>query len=262
MSKTLGLALGSGGGRGIAHIGFLKALEEEKVKPNFISGSSMGAIVGACYAMGMSPQEMHDQVKSLKKREIMDYSVNPIFSGAFLRSKKIVAKLKSYFGNKTFADLDIPFYAVCTDMLTGKPFVSERTDRVTEVVAASSSMPGVFRPIKYKDTLLCDGAVLNRVPCFAVKNAGADVVVGIDVLGKIQPQENKRHNLIKNIFRMFEIVDCNLTERIEKNSPADLFIVPDMGDANQFDFKQFEYIYECGYRCGKIFSPKIKELIE
>ncbi|MBQ9103543.1 MAG: patatin-like phospholipase family protein [Clostridia bacterium] len=260
--KKLGLALGAGGGRGIVHIGFIKALEEENIKIDIIAGSSMGSIVGACYAMGMSADEMWQEIKNLKKNEVVDFSINPIFSGAFMRSKKIFKKLSTYFGEKTFNDLKLPFYAVSVDLKSGKPYVSQGDDHLTTLVVASSSIPGVFKPVEYKDMLLCDGAVKYRVPCSVAKEMGADVVVGIDALGPLKPIKKKRLNLISTVFRMFEVVDCDLTERCYDIDKPNLFIVPDLGDTDQFDFKSFDYIYEQGYKCGKEYAPQIKELLK
>lgn len=260
--KKLGLALGAGAGRGIAHIGFLKALDENGIKVDYISGSSMGSIVGACYALGISPEKMWQEIQNLKKKEVVDFSINPIFSGAFMRSKKIQDKLSQYFGGKTFNDLKIPFAAVSVDLKSGKTYIAHGDDDLTTLVVASSSVPGVFKPVSYKVMLLCDGAVSHRVPCFAVKEMGADVVVGIDVLGPIRPLKKERMNLISTVFRMFEIVDCDLTSRNEKADNPDLFIVPDLGDSEQFDFKNFEFIYNQGYKCGMEHAEKIAKLLE
>jgi NTE family protein len=94
MSKKLGFALGAGGSRGVAHIGFLKAMEENGIVPDYISGCSMGSVVGACYAMGMSPDQMMEEVSKLKFTDIFDLSLDPFRNGALLRAKKMHKKLK------------------------------------------------------------------------------------------------------------------------------------------------------------------------
>ena len=90
MAKKIGFALGAGGSRGVAHIGFLKAMEEMGITPDFVTGSSMGAVVGACYAIGLSPDKMIDEVLKLRFSDIFDLSLNPIGSGALLRAKRTV----------------------------------------------------------------------------------------------------------------------------------------------------------------------------
>ena len=260
MKKKLGFALGAGGSRGVAHIGFLKAMEEEGIVPDFISGTSMGSVVGSCYASGMTPDQMKDAVIKLKLSDIFDLSLNPVGSGALLRSQKLQKKLKQFLGNKTFNDLKIPFRCVATDLLSGKAIILSGDKKVVNCVAASSTIPSVFKPIQMDDMLLVDGGVTCRVPIRTVREMGADVVVGIDVLGKVRPNDRK-FNLISLLFRMFDICDCELVKyKTEKQNP-DLFIEPDLGNMVQFKFKEIPWAIERGYETGKEYAPKIKELI-
>ena len=123
LMKKLGFALGAGGSRGCAHIGFLKAMEEEGIRPDFVAGTSMGSVVGACYALGMSPTEMEDEVKKLKMSDILDLSINPLNNGGILRSEKLLKKLRQYIGEVKFNDLTMPFKCVATDLITGKSVI-------------------------------------------------------------------------------------------------------------------------------------------
>ncbi len=260
MKKKLGFALGAGGSRGVAHIGFLKAMEEEGIVPDFISGTSMGSVVGSCYASGMTPDQMKDAVIKLKLSDIFDLSLNPVGSGALLRSQKLQKKLKQFLGNKTFNDLKIPFKCVATDLLSGKATILGGDKSVVTCVAASSTIPSVFKPIQMDDMLLVDGGVTCRVPIRTVREMGADVVVGIDVLGKVRPNDRK-FNMVSLLFRMFDICDCELVKyKIQKQNP-DLFIEPDLGNMVQFKFKEIPWAIERGYETGKEYAPKIKELI-
>ena len=110
--KKLGLALGSGGARGVAHIGFLQALDDNGIKPQFISGCSMGSVVGSCYALGMRPKDMMDAVRNLKARDLLDLNIAAIRQGTLLKSKKLLAVLKRFLGHTTFEELKIPFEIV------------------------------------------------------------------------------------------------------------------------------------------------------
>ena len=261
MGKKLGLALGSGGSRGVAHIGFLKALEENGIKPDYIAGSSMGAVVGACYASGMSPDSMYDEVLKLKFSDIFDLSMNPFGSAALLRAKKMRKKLNSLLKDLTFDDLKIPFRAVAVDIVTGDIKIFSGKDSVAEGVAASSSIPCIFRPV-YKDKMvLVDGGVKCRVPIEEVKDMGAEVVVGIDVLGKTRNCD-KKYNILSIMFRFFEIVDSELTAQKLISQKPDLFIEPDLGNMSQYKFKNIEQAIETGYNCGKEYVGKIQKLIE
>lgn len=259
--KKLGLALGGGGCRGIAHIGFLQALEEENIKPDYIVGSSIGSVVGCFYALGMSPSEMMVEIKKLKKKHVVDFSLNPIFSGALMKSKKIKRKIKQYLGDKTFNDLKMPFYAATVDLKSGNRYLAKGDDDLTTCIVASCSIPGIFKPVPYKDMLLCDGAVLNRVPCYPLKSLGAEVVIGIDVLGEIKVPEKERMNTIERVFRMFEVVDNELTNRCKSEEKPDFFILPNMEGISQFDFKKMEMAYESGYKIGKEKIAQIKRAL-
>ena len=127
-------------------------------------------------------------------------------------------------------------------------------------VAASSTIPSVFKPIQMDEMLLIDGGVTCRVPIRTVREMGAEVVVGVDVLGKVRPNDRK-FNMISLLFRMFDICDCELVKyKIEKQNPY-LYIEPDLGNMVQFKFKEIPWAIERGYETGKEYAPKIKELI-
>lgn len=262
MAKKLGLALGAGGSRGVAHIGFLRALEEENIKPSYISGTSMGSVVGACYAKGFSVDEMQDIVTKLKFSDLFDLSFNPFSNAALLRSQKMRKKLSQYIGEITFSDLKIPFRCVATDIISGKNVVlgEDLNDNVCSAVIASSSIPSIFKPIEIGDKLLIDGGIMCRVPIQTVRDMGADVVVAVDVLGKIRVAD-KKFNVVTLLSRTFEIEDCELVKYKIKEQKPDLFIEPDLGNMSQYKFKDIEFAIERGYQTGKQYIEEIKKLI-
>ncbi len=260
MAKKLGFALGSGGARGVAHVGFLKAMEENGITPDYISGSSMGAVVGSCYASGMTADEMMAEVRKLKPSEIFDWSMNPLGNGALMRTKKMTKKLENYLKDLTFNELKIPFVAVTSDLVSGKTFVPDGEKNVLPYVVASSSIPGIFSPAYIDGKALVDGGVGCRVPIAEVREMGAEIVVAVDVLGEIRPLE-KRYNMIMVIFRMFEIMDDHLATRQKKKHKANLYLIPDLGDMSQYKFKDLDNAYEVGYKLGLKYAPKIKKLI-
>ncbi len=261
MSKKLGFALGAGGSRGVAHVGFLKAMEENGIKPDYIAGTSMGSVVGACYALGMSPDEMIKEVEKLKFSEIFDLSINPIKNGALLRAKKLRKKLQKYFKGYTFDDLKIPFCAVATDLVTGDPIALKGKDKVLDGVVASSSIPGVFKPVEMGDKLLVDGGITRRVPIDQVREMGADVVVAVDVLGKLRPS-NKNYNVFSVCLRIVDIMDSQITDHRRANQNPDLFLEPDLGDMSQYKFKDLRTAYDKGYELGKLHAKEIISLLK
>jgi len=261
MAKKLGFALGAGGSRGVAHIGFLKAMDEAGIVPDFISGCSMGSVVGACYALGMSPSDMMAEINKLKFSDIFDLSFNPVGNGALLRAKKMYKKLNTYLGENTFEDLNKPFCCVATDLVGGKTITLSGKTKVVDAVAASSSIPLIFKPVTIEDNIFVDGGVKCRVPVEQVREMGADVVVAVDVLGQVR-QSDRKYNMFAVLFRVFDIMDGEMTLVKKDACNPDLFIEPDLGEMIQYKFKDMDKAYEIGYETGKNYVDKIKELIK
>ncbi len=263
MSKTLGLALGSGGARGVAHAGFLLALEEAGIVPDYISGCSMGAVIGSCYAKGMTATEIKTAVLGLKTRDIVDVSIAVISKMSILRSKKMRDLLVSYLGDTNLEDMKIPFRCVATDLMSGKLHVFKKGSAV-KAVQASSTMPTVFRPVKSGSGLYIDGGCLCRVPVKVVKDMGADVVVAVDVLKNAAEPIDKVHNILSMALRVFDIMDTNQTNqrRELENGLCDLWLEPEIKGMSQYVIKDLDKAFNAGYELGKENVSKIKSLIE
>ena len=262
MSKTFGLALGSGGSRGVAHIGILVALEEAGIKPDFITGCSMGAVVGGCYAAGMSAHELRDIALRLRTRDIIDFSPKFHSRMSLLRSKKVEELLAKYLGDIRLEDMPIGFECVATDLLSGKLHVFEKGSAAL-AIQASSAIPGVFRPVELDKMLLVDGGCLCRVPVKLVKEMGADVVVAVDVLSNVDEPIENVSNILNLMLRVFDLMDAQQTamrNQIE-GDVADMVLKPVITDVSQYAVKELEKIYEIGYQLGKQHVEQIKELI-
>lgn len=262
MSKSLGLVLGSGGARGVAHVGFLQALEESGIKPDYITGCSMGAVVGGCYASGMPIEEMRDIILNLKKRDLIDLSPAPISKMSLLRSKKIRELLVAHIKIKNIEDFPTPFKCVATDVLSGKLHVFENGE-AAKAIQASSSIPGVFRPVKHGKELLVDGGCLCRVPIKQVKDMGADVVVAVDVLTNCSQPVEKLENIVALLLRVFDVMDANGTALAKEKYAdiCDLYLEPEMKGMSQYYIKDLDFAFEEGYALGKTNAEKIKELL-
>lgn len=181
--KKIGLALGSGGARGIAHIGVLEVIKEFNIPIDYIAGTSIGAVVGALYAAGVKVEKMKKFALSLNKRQTMNL-FDPIlsFSGMF-SGKKVVALLEDLgLRGLSFSNLMIPFSAIAADMHTGKEVVINKGS-VVMAVRASSSIPLVFAPVIYKNYYLVDGGIIDPVPVKVVKKMGADIVIAVRLSG-------------------------------------------------------------------------------
>lgn len=263
MSKKLGFALGSGGARGVAHVGFLQAMDEAGIKPDYISGCSMGAVVGGCYASGLSADEIRQVVLNLKARDILDISPALVTKMSILRSKKMRDLLVNYIGDKQLEDFEIPFRCVATELYSGKLYTFKKGS-ATDAIQASSTMPAVFRPVKIGNKMFVDGGCLCRVPIKAVKDMGADVVVAVDVLKNAAEPIDKVHNILSMVLRIFDIMDTNQTKQMMEihGNLCDLYLEPEMKGMSQYVIKDLDKAYEEGYQIGRANVDKIKELIK
>jgi NTE family protein len=171
--------------------------------------------------------------------------------------------LSDTLGNITFEDLKIPFQCTASDLLSGQLVVFSKGDLVT-AVQASSSIPGLFRPVRHEDKLLIDGGVLCRVPSRQVKAMGADVVIGLDVLYNTSQPVNKPSNLVRMLLRVFDMMDNNAAQYAKKANEdvCDLYLEPKIEGYSQYMVKGFELPFNEGYALGKEYLPKIKKLLK
>lgn len=263
MSKKIGLALGSGGSRGVAHLGVLKALEEEGIRPDFITGCSMGSVIGAGYAMGLTVEEMYRIVKRLKTIQLIDVTALPITRLALTRGNKMRRLLLSKLGDTTFADLKIPFRCVSSDLYSGR-LVTLSEGKVATAVAASSSIPMVFPPVKLDGKLFVDGGILCRVPTQQCREMGADVVIAVDVLDNTKESVSKVKNIVSMVMRVFDMMDYNGSEMKKQllGTENELWLVPEMKGLSQYALKDADKAYEEGYLTTKARMDEIKEFIK
>lgn len=258
--KKLGLALGAGGSRGLAHVGFLKALEEERIPVYCISGTSMGSVVGACYAAGVTIEQMEAEVDAVKPSDLIDLTVNPLKKLGLLKAVKMREKLKLLLGDKKISELNLPFCCTAVDILKGTEKVFCGDECAYECVAASSSIPGVFRPAEIDGVLYVDGGIMSRLPIEECRSLGAEVVVTVDVLGEIR-EEEKLSNIFSVLFRTIDIYDGNATRYKLKELKPDLYLAPDLGNMSQYKFEGLKEAVAVGYRMGKEHISEIRELI-
>ena len=187
--------------------------------------------------------------------------MRPVTNSAILRSKKLIKCLDAYFEGKKFSQTKIPFTSVAVDLLSGKVYSFKGEDDLSEGVAASASIPAVFKPIKKDQMTLVDGGVLCRLPLQEVRDMGAEVIVAVDALGKTR-QVDRNFNIVTVIMRAYEIMDGVLTNNKNQMLCPDLLVEPELGDMSQFKFKDFDMAIQAGYNAGIQNIEKIKELIK
>lgn len=186
----IGLALGSGGARGAAHTGVLKVLEREGIPISVVAGSSIGALVGAAHAAGIPIHQVEQEWLTTDVQRLFR-SFLPTFPHAGFSSGNELRKLLvDLLGSGTIEDLPIPYAAVACDIDTGETVVL-REGRLADAVRASTAIPGLFHPVRWKDRLLVDGGLVDPVPVTVCRELGADVVIAVDVTPKPEPTTPK-----------------------------------------------------------------------
>jgi NTE family protein len=242
-NKRLGIALGGGGARGLAHIGFLKVLDELDITPQIVSGTSIGAMIGALYCSGLSAQEIenhYNKISLLNWGRLVDLSI-PAIHG-LLKGDRIAKLLREEYKLTTFENLKIPLKVVATDFWNRAEVILTEGDLV-QAVRASISIPGIFEPVKSGDQILTDGGAVNPVPYDTIRNE-CDILIAVDVTGQQQPATSQIEspNIFECIIDSFHIMESTILEnQLEKSAP-DFIYQPGIVNVSIIDFTKIEEI--------------------
>jgi NTE family protein len=242
--KKFGIAFGGGGARGIAHIGVARVLLEADLKPDFLAGSSMGALVAAFLASGHDWEKVEALALSLNKSRAAKLFLEIGKKGqALIGGKKVSNFLSEQIGDISFADLEIPLAVVACDLANGQEVVI-RHGLVREAIMASIAVPGIFPPCEYEGKILVDGGVVNPTPVDVVKKMGADVVLGVDLISRRDRELSKIPNLIDTLLLSYEIIRLKaMEEKLHKNHRNMIIVMPEKREIFDsfrfFDTKEF-----------------------
>lgn len=226
-NKTIGLVLGCGGARGIAHIGVLKVLEKNKIKPDFLVGSSMGAIIAGAYALGKGADEIAEVALSFNNRVKLGkmFDIN-LSVGSLIKSDKIVSFLNEFFGGATFDDLKIPLAIAATDLESGEEVIIKKGS-IALAAQASSAVPGLFPPVKYEGKYLIDGGIVNPTPIDIAEKMGADEIIAVDLIMNKRMDFASDPKLINVLLQAYEIVRAQaVVRKLEKVTKDTIIIKP------------------------------------
>ena len=180
-NKKIGYALGGGAARGLAHIGVLKVLEEHNIFPDIITGTSIGALIGALYAGGIKIGDIEQFALRLDFKRLVLLADMTLPLSGLIGGKRVISLLKSILADLTFSQLKYDFACVATDIKTGEQVVL-REGSLIEAVRASISLPGIFTPVSIKGRYLVDGGLVNEVPVSVCREMGAEYVIGVNVI--------------------------------------------------------------------------------
>lgn len=249
-NKKIGIALGGGGSRGFAHIGVLKALEEEGIRPDVISGTSAGAIIGSFLADGKTPDEIMEVMGEI---QLTDVAKIGLPKKGFASLDNLREKLKKNLGAREFSELEKPLYVGLSNLLTGEiDYISEGD--ITKAVQGSSSIPIIFSPVEINGQIYVDGGLLDNVPVKPLIDQ-CDIIIAVDIM-PIEAIEviDDVKDVITRVFQM------GVSMQNYSRDSCDLIIEPEgVGKYHILDTRHNEEIYKLGYNhVKKLDLSKIK----
>jgi NTE family protein len=252
----IGLALGSGAARGLAHIGVIKVLEENNIPIDYIAGSSIGAMVGGLYASGLGIEKIEKLVLDMTNRDMFSL-VDPRIGTGLIKGEKIKSFIESNLAVKNFKDCRIPFSATATDIKTGEIVVLE-SGNMADAIRASISMPLVFQPVERDGKTLVDGGVGMPVPVEIVRKMGADIVIAVN-LDKHYVDDDWQSGLLDIANDSTNIMRHYLS--LYQSKEADIVINLDLGFNKWHDFVNGQDKILAGEKMMKKEMPYLKKLI-
>ena len=252
----IGLALGGGGVRGLAHISVLEALDELGTKPSIVAGSSMGAIIGAIYASGIPGKRIKERLEShlilkddtwrdvIEKRSdllrwVKAFSAD--FSrGGLIKTEGFFEYLFSEIKKNTFEELEIPLLVIATDYWKAEEVVFE-SGPLLPAIQASIAVPGVFAPVSIGEKVLVDGSVVNLVPYDHLLDR-TDITIAVNVIGT-RPRTEQVPNAIESVLGTFDILQTAVLAEKMKHQEPDIYVYPDISDVRLFEFNKIGDVF-------------------
>jgi NTE family protein len=251
-APTIGLALGGGFARGIAHVGVLKVFEQYQIPIHYIAGVSAGSMVAAAYASGSTPEEIGRIGASMRFGDVARWSISKMGLAGSDRMNQFLQKLLKSF---RFEDMKIPLGVVATDLATGNPVLFHDSGDVLMAIRASCSYPGLFQPLAYEGRLLVDGAMSMEVPSPLLRTLGATRVISVH-LPMQQAEGPAASNMFQVINRCFQIMQTHAEQHWREQS--DLVIAPDVTGMEWDAFGSAEKLVQAGEIAALEAVPKIK----
>lgn len=260
MTKKISLVLGSGGSKGMAHVGVIKALLENNFEITEIVGTSAGALVGGLYAANPNIDDLEKTVESIGYIELIKLFVDwPIKTG-LVRGKKIEEFLDRVCEKKSIEDLPIKFRAVCTDIVRAEKYIFSQ-GKLATAIRASCAIPALFSPVKMDGKILIDGGALNPIPVGEVVPKKDRKIVAVGLYSKVFPKSFRKlskANLTQVAFVSMQVMVRELSRlNMEK---ADVKILPLVEDVNVLNFVKTKKYIQIGYETTMKMMPEINKL--
>lgn len=284
----IGLILGGGGARGLAHVGVIEELERANIPIHLISGSSIGALIGGIYAQHPDAAKLHDKVyrfingskfkdlgvnnfrqkekkdpddilsqmaQRVKRRIVINLATHRI---ALLKFERLQLAVENLLEDKNIEECQIPFVCSAADLISGEEVIFNKGS-IRNAVGGSSAIPGFIPPVKYNGKLLIDGSVVNNFPIKVLEQMGASLTIVVNV--SLQFEENSSlNNVVDIVMRAGQITGKKLNDLLRDQ--ADIVISPDTGSIHWSEFNRIEEIIEKGKIAAREKIPEIKKMIK
>lgn len=265
----IGLALGGGAGLGWAHIGVVRVLEERGIHVDIVTGTSIGAIVGAGVAGGMV-DEIEDVARAISLRDMLAMGEFGFTKGSLIGAGKIEKKLRAHFGSLRIEDLEKPFAAVAADLYSGEAVTLTEGDLVT-AIRASSAVPGVLPPVQTERLFLVDGGIVDPIPVEAARALGADRIIAVDLQGDYRGRaqrmgfdplkEKPSMAVVKTARASWSLALQALGQAKMDASKPDIIITPQIGHIDMADFTKADELIGFGIQAAIKALPDIEAVL-
>ena len=252
----IGIALGGGGAKGLAHIPILEVFEELGIRPVCVAGTSIGAILGVLYCSGIPPSQTRRELTEvsfsgegrlrdlLGKREILkwlDFARFQFDRSALLRSDRVMDILFSDLGPRRFEDLHTPLKVVATDFWAREPVVLDRGELIP-ALKASMAVPGVFPPVEIEGRLLVDGGMVNPIP-YDLLPQDCDITIAVDVAGRRTPSSDETPSMVDLVFNAFQIAARSIVQEKLSRVKPDIYVELDIEDVRLLEFYKAAQVF-------------------
>jgi NTE family protein len=251
----IGIALGGGFARGLAHIGVLKVLEEEGIPIDFVGGTSVGAVIGAMYCSGISIREMTELAHLIRFKDFARWTVSRF---GFCSSERMVPFLEKLIPCKSFEDLKTPLAVTATDFITGEGVVFS-SGKLVEPIRASCAYPGMFLPIRLNDRLLVDGMLAHPVPAKPLRDIGAQRVIGVYLSAHWVTPRGPRHvfDVIGQCFSIAQARMCTLWK-----ADCDAVVEPNVQGFGYDEFARAPDLIRVGEEAARPMAAQMRSWLE
>ncbi|MGD2113050.1 MAG: patatin-like phospholipase family protein, partial [Gammaproteobacteria bacterium] len=273
-APRIGLALGGGGANGLAHILMLETLDEQGVVPHAITGCSIGAIIGALYAAGLSGRDIRAQIEQFfvdrgaaeqrlfalpKSIRWLDFIDPALTGGGLLSSDDFIEYLGEVMPARGFRDLKIPFQVVTAELMTGRQYVID-SGALLPAIQASMAVPGVFPPVRIDGRLLVDGGVANPLP-FDLLEPDNDIVIAIDVSGNRDIGDGEQLSSMGVLLQSFHTMSNNiLAEKLRQRRP-DIYVRPDISHVKVLEFYKAREVFAQAAPAQQAFAKDLQRAL-